>query len=67
MPTTGSVFCGSALRELRERRCMSLEELAAMLGRSVDTIRRWERGAEPPSTALPLLRAALLDTAEVDQ
>ena len=37
------------LRELRDRRCCSVSEVARALGRPENTVYRWERGEMVPS------------------
>lgn len=44
------------LRELRQGKGMTLNELATIMGVSIQTIRNWESGKKIPSTAMAKLR-----------
>ena len=53
---TYSGRCAVRLRELREKRHMTVEAVAIAVGRPAKTIYNWEAGiSEPPRDALPLL------------
>ncbi|MDJ0790940.1 MAG: helix-turn-helix transcriptional regulator, partial [Acidimicrobiia bacterium] len=52
---------GRLIRESRLRKGMSLAQLAAAVGRSSSSVRRWERGEVPPAKAIVGDLAAALD------
>lgn len=47
-----STAMGRAIREARLARGMSLSQLAAAVGRSSSSVRRWERGEVPPAIGI---------------
>jgi transcriptional regulator with XRE-family HTH domain len=52
---------GRMIREARLRKGMSLGQLAAAVGRSSSSVRRWERGEVPPAIGLVDQLAEVLD------
>lgn len=58
---------GRAIREARLERGMSLGQLAAAVGRSSSSVRRWERGEVPPAIGIidDLARVLELDPDEL--
>ena len=52
---------GRAIREARLRKGMSLGQLAAAVGRSSSSVRRWERGEVPPAIGVVDELASVLD------
>lgn len=56
-PTT----MGRTIREARLRKGMSLGQLAAAVGRSSSSVRRWERGEVPPAIGVVDQLATVLD------
>jgi transcriptional regulator with XRE-family HTH domain len=52
---------GRTIREARLRKGMSLGQLAAAVGRSSSSVRRWERGEVPPAIGVVDQLAAVLD------
>ncbi|MGI9665811.1 MAG: helix-turn-helix domain-containing protein [Acidimicrobiia bacterium] len=59
---------GRRIRESRLKQGMSLSQLAAEVGRSSSSVRRWERGEVPPAKAvMPALAQALdVDAEELE-
>lgn len=49
-----------ALREARERKGLTTADVASAVGRSQETVRRWERGDHEPGARLLLRLAGLL-------
>lgn len=52
---------GRLIRESRLKKGMSLSQLAAAVGRSSSSVRRWERGEVPPAQAIIVDLASALD------
>lgn len=51
---------GQNIRYFRDKKRMTQQELAGMIGKEANTIARWERGKiQPKSTNIPLLAQAL--------
>lgn len=55
---------GRLIRETRLKKGMSLSQLAAEVGRSSSSVRRWERGEVPPAKAVVPALATALDITE---
>ena len=56
------------IRQCRELKCWSQEQLARELGVSLNTVQRWEAGKNQPSPlALEKLQATLDDVLDGDQ
>ena len=60
---------GRLIRESRLKKGMSLAQLAAAVGRSSSSVRRWERGEVPPAKAImgDLASALDLDESQLDE
>lgn len=60
---------GRLIRESRLKKGMSLAQLAAAVGRSSSSVRRWERGEVPPAKAImgDLATALDLEEAQLDE
>lgn len=64
-----TIELGRRIRESRLKKGMSLSQLAAEVGRSSSSVRRWERGEVPPAkSVMPVLAGALdIDEAELEE